>query len=71
MHLTVSVKLQIQELKMTNADGNYDVLAVKEFANTEAGTLTDSGAADVACDARIKVQFNGTTYWIPLFDTAP
>ena len=48
-----------------------DVLIVKEFANTELGTLTTSGAGDVACDARIKVQFNGTAYWIPLFDTAP
>ena len=47
------------------------VLAVKEFANTETGTLTDSGANDVLCDARIKVSFNGTDYWIPLFDTAP
>jgi len=47
------------------------VLAVKEFANTETGTLTDSAAGDVACDARIKVSFNGTDYWIPLFDTAP
>jgi hypothetical protein len=48
-----------------------DVLAVKEFANTEAGTLTDSGAGDVLCDARIKISFNGTDYWIPLFNTAP
>lgn len=48
-----------------------DVLAVREFANTETGTLTDSAAADVACDARIKVSFDGTDYWIPLFDTKP
>jgi len=47
------------------------VLAVKEFANTELGTLTDSGAGDVASDARIRISFNGTDYWIPLFNTAP
>lgn len=48
-----------------------DVLIVKEFANTELGSLTDSGAVDVACDARIKVSFAGVDYWIPLFNTAP
>lgn len=47
------------------------VLSVKEFANTELGSLTDSGSGDVACDARIKISFNGTDYWIPLFNTAP
>ena len=47
------------------------VLSVKEFANTETGTLTDSGAGNVLCDARIKVSYNGTDYWIPLFNTAP
>ena len=50
---------------------HIDVLSVKEFANTSTGTLTDSGAGDVLCDARIQVSFNGTTYWIPLFNTAP
>jgi len=34
------------------------------------GSLTDSGSADVACDAKIAVVFNGTPYWIPLFNTA-
>ena len=48
-----------------------DVLAVKEFANTETGTLTASGGGNVLCDARVKVSFNGTDYWLPLFDTAP
>lgn len=47
------------------------VLAVEEFANTTAGTLTDSAAGDVLCDANIQVSFNGTTYWIPLFNTRP
>jgi hypothetical protein len=56
---------------MTNADINAEVLSVKEFVNTETGTLTDSGAGDVLCDARIKIWFNGTAYYIPLFDTAP
>ena len=50
---------------------HFDVLSIKEFVNTDAGTLTDSAAGDIKCDARIKVQFNGTPYWIPLFDTAP
>ena len=49
----------------------FDVIAVKEFANTSAGTLTDSGAGDVLCDAAIQVSFAGTTYWIPLFNTKP
>lgn len=35
-----------------------------------SGNLTDSGAASVACDARIKCDIGGTPYWIPLFDTA-
>ena len=35
-----------------------------------SGSLTDSAAADVACDARIRVNIGGTSYWIPLFDTA-
>lgn len=48
-----------------------DVLTVKEFSNTETGTLTDSAAADIKCDARIKVSLSGTDYWIPLYDTAP
>jgi len=50
---------------------HFDVISVKEFANTSAGTLTDSGAGNVLCDARIQVQYNGTVYYIPLFDTAP
>lgn len=52
-------------------DGNFKVLTVKEFSNTSTGTLTDSGAGNVLCDARIQVSYNGTNYWIPLFDTAP
>jgi hypothetical protein len=56
---------------MANADVNAEVLAVKEFANTESGTLTNSEAGNVLCDARIKVYFNGTAYYIPLYDTAP
>jgi len=56
---------------MANADVNAEVLSVKEFANTETGTLTDSAEGNVLCDARIKVYFNGTAYWIPLFNTAP
>ena len=47
------------------------VLAIEEFANTEAGTLTNSAAGDVLCDARIKIKFNGTVYYLPLYDTAP
>lgn len=48
-----------------------DVLNVKEFANTDTGTLTDSGAGDILCDARIQIQFNGTSYWLPLYNTKP
>ena len=53
------------------AGESIPVLIVKEFANTSAGTLTDSAAGDVKCDARVQVSFNGTNYWLPLFDTAP
>jgi hypothetical protein len=35
------------------------------------GTLTNSSAGDVLCDARIICSINGTAYYIPLFDTAP
>lgn len=51
-----------------------DVLTVREvgdIASAETGTLTDSAAGDVKCDKRIPVQVAGTTYYIPLFDTAP
>ena len=47
------------------------VLAVEEFANTTAGTLTDSAAGDILCDARVRISYNGTPYWFPLYDTAP
>lgn len=46
-----------------------EVLSVKEFANSEAGSLKDSAAADIACDARIKIRYNGTIYYLPLYDT--
>lgn len=49
----------------------FKVLAVEEFSNTSLGTLSDSAAGDVKCDARIQVSFGGTPYWIPLFNTAP
>ena len=54
-----------------SADGDFEVIAVKEFASTSSGTLTDSAAGDIKCDARIKVSFGGTDYYIPLYDTAP
>ena len=54
---------------MSNADVNAEVLAVKEFANTASGSLKDSAAADIKCDARIAISFGGTTYYLPLYDT--
>lgn len=39
-------------------------------ASVSLGSLTDSAAGDVACDAKIAVYFNGAAYWIPLFNTA-
>jgi len=54
-----------------NADGNFKVLAVKEFANSGTGTLTDSAAGDVLCDGWVQVSYSGTTYWIPLYNTKP
>lgn len=50
---------------------HFDVISVKEFSNTTAGTLTDSAAGDIKCDARIQVSYNGTDYWLPLYNTAP
>jgi hypothetical protein len=34
------------------------------------GSLTNSAAGDVQCDARIKIAIGATPYYIPLFDTA-
>ena len=48
-----------------------EVLQVKEFANTTTGTLTDSAAGDILCDANIQISYNGTTYWLPLYNTRP
>lgn len=45
------------------------VLAVEEFANTATGSLKDSTAADIKCDARIKISFNGTTYYLAGYAT--
>ena len=50
---------------------HFAVLSVKEFVNTSAGTLTDSAAGDILCDARIQVSYNGTDYWLPLYNTKP
>jgi len=50
---------------------HFDVISVKEFVNSSTGTLTDSGAGDILCDASIKVQYAGTVYYIPLYDTKP
>ena len=50
---------------------HFDVISVKEFVNTTTGTLTDSAAGDVLCDASIQIQYNGTVYYIPLFNTKP
>jgi hypothetical protein len=54
---------------MGNADGNFEVISVKEFVNTNSGSLKNSDATDIKCDAYIKVQFAGTAYYIPLYDT--
>ena len=54
---------------MVNADGNFEVISVKEFANTSTGSLKDSDAANIKCDAYIKIQYAGTVYYIPLYNT--
>lgn len=56
------------------ADGStgaqvIDVLAVGEFADTATGSLKDSAAGDIKCDARIKIRYGTTIYYIPLYDT--
>ena len=45
----------------------FDVISVKEFANTEAGSLKDSSGNDIECDAFVKIQFKGTVYYLPLY----
>ena len=45
----------------------FDVISVKEFANTEAGSLKDSSGTDIKCDALVKIQFNGDVYYLPLY----
>lgn len=45
------------------------VLAIEEFANTESGSLKDSDGTDIKCDARVKIKYNGTVYYLPLYDT--
>ncbi len=47
----------------------FESIAVKEFTPTVAGSLKDSAGTDIKCDARITVSYNGTTYYIPLYDT--
>ena len=39
--------------------------------SVSTGTLTQSGAGNVLCDARIACVWNGTPYYIALYDTAP
>ena len=46
-----------------------EVLAVGEFANTETGSLKDSAAADIKSDGRIKIKYNGTVYYLPIYTT--
>lgn len=45
----------------------FDVISVKEFANTEAGSLKDTDDTDIKCDAFVKIQFKGTVYYLPLY----
>jgi len=35
-----------------------------------SGTLSDSDAADIKCDARMLVNIGGTNHWLPLYNTA-
>ena len=48
---------------------HIEVLSVTEFANTELGSLKDSATTDIKCNARIKLKFNGTIYYLPLYST--
>ncbi len=36
-----------------------------------SGTLTNSNSGDVYADGRLRLDLGGTSYWIPLFNTAP
>lgn len=51
--------------------GKAKIMNVLFETDGETGTLTDSGAGDVKCDARVKIDLDGTTYYLPLYDTAP
>lgn len=54
--------LRVKELHVCNAEvGSEDV---------SAGSLKDSGAADILCDARLKIVLSdGTVYYAALYDT--
>jgi hypothetical protein len=63
---------EVLKISHTSTNGFTYLL---NFAGTSgesvsSGSLTDSGATDVACDARIAIVWNGTPYWLPLFNTA-
>lgn len=44
-----------------------EVLSIKEFANSSEGSLKNSDLTDIKCDAKVKISYKGTTYWLPLY----
>jgi hypothetical protein len=49
--------------------GEAEIKNVKFETDGATGSLKDSAAADIACDARIKVTIGGTVYYIPAYST--
>jgi hypothetical protein len=47
----------------------FDVLCIKEFSNAAAGSVKSSAGADIKCDVRVPFKYNGTTYYLPAYDT--
>jgi hypothetical protein len=57
------------EIFETAATKEFQVANVKFADDGEAGSLRDSSAVDIECDARLKVTVGGATYYLPLYDT--
>lgn len=53
----------------TNGFTNLINFAGASGEGIASGSLKDSAAADILCDARITIVWNGTTYYLPAYDT--
>ncbi|MFW6172929.1 MAG: hypothetical protein ACOC5T_04220 [Elusimicrobiota bacterium] len=49
--------------------GEAEIKNVKFESDAETGSLKDSDGTNIKCDAYIEVDVDGTTYYLPLYDT--